>query len=322
MSRPIRFLAQLTLLVASALTVTHASAAYPDHPVRIIVPFSAGGFTDSLARIMAQELSRKWNQPVIVENKAGGGSNIGADLAAKAPADGYTLLLTGINHTINAGLIPNLPFDPVHDFVPVVLMVSTPNLLLVNPSVQASSVSEFVALVRANPGKFNYGSSGIGSTPHMQGELFKQTFGLQMTHVPYKGSSQALTDMLAGSVQVMFDNYMFELPHAKSGKVRPIAITARKRSDALPDVPTMEELGIAGFERGPWFGFLAPAKTPPSIVRQVNADVNAILLQRDVQEKLTGTEIIGGSPQEFQATLDQEFAKWGRLIRDLNIKPD
>lgn len=322
MKRAILAIATATLLLAAQSALREANAAYPDKPVRIVVPFSAGGFTDSLARVTAQELSRKWNQPVIVENKPGGGSNIGTEVVSKAAPDGYTLLLTGINHTINAGLIPNLPFDPVRDFVPVILMVSTPNLLLVNNAMPVSSVKELVALVKANPGKFNYGSSGIGSSPHMQGELFKQTFGLQMTHVPYKGSSQALTDMLAGSVQMMFDNYMFELPHVKAGKVRAIAITAAKRSTALPDVPTMQELGIAGFERGPWFGILVPSRTPQDIIQKINLDVNAVLQAPEVQEKLAGTELIGGSPDEFRATLDREYAKWGQLIRQLNIKPD
>ena len=310
-------------LMLALLCLTPCSwAQYPERLVKIIVPFSAGGFTDSLARTIAQELNKKWRQPVVVENKPGGGSNIGTDIAAKAAPDGYTLLLTGINHAINAGLTPNLPFDSAKDFIPVVLMVATPNVLIVNAALPVQSLNELINAVKADPKRFNYGSSGIGSSPHLQGELLKGVTGLQMTHVPYKGSSQALTDLLAGSVQLMFDNYMFQLPYIQSGKVKPLAITATQRSAALPAVPTMQELGIAGFERGPWFGFLAPAKTPMTIVRQINQDVNEILQDKEVRVKLAGAEIIGGTPEDFSAYMAKELIKWGALIRELNIKPE
>ncbi len=318
----IKILSRAALALAFALLALPASAQYPDKPVKLVVGFAAGGFTDTLARIVARELGNKWNQPVVVENKPGAGSNIAAELVAKSPADGYTLLVAGINNVINAHLYRNLTYDPVKDFAPIALMVATPNLLVVNPSVPANSVQEFIALVKAEPKRFNYGSTGIGSSVHLQGELFKSVTGIQMTHIPYKGSSQALTDLLAGNVQAMFDNYMFQLPQVKAGKVRALAITAMKRSAALPDVPTMNELGIAGFEMGPWFGLLAPAKTSPAIIRKVNADVNALLQMKEVQDKLAGAEIISGTLQQYSDLIGKDLAKWGRVIRDLNLKAE
>jgi tripartite-type tricarboxylate transporter receptor subunit TctC len=306
----------------AALAATGAAAQqYPDRAVKVIVPFSAGGFTDSLARIVAQKLGEKWGQPVVVENKPGAGGNIGAELAARSAPDGYTLFVACTpTHGVNPSLYKDVKFDPVKDFEPVVLMVATPNVLIANPAFPVKTVRELVALGKDPAQRINYGSTGVGSSVHLQMEQFKSSVGLQMTHVPYKGSSQALTDLMGGSVQVMFDNFLFQLPHIKGGKVKPLAITAMKRSPLIPEVPTMNELGIPGFEMGPWFGLVAPAKTPRAIVDKVSADVNAVLQMKDVQDKLQGAEIIGGTPQQFGAFIGQELAKWGRLIRALDLK--
>jgi tripartite-type tricarboxylate transporter receptor subunit TctC len=316
-------------LIAAALALSFtaaasiASAQYPDRPVKIIVPFSAGGFTDSLARIVGQKLQEKWGQPVVIENKPGAGGNIGAELAAKSPPDGYTLLIACTpTHGVNPALYRKLSFDPVKDFEPIVLMVATPNVLILHPAVPVKSVSELISTAKANPKLYNYGSTGIGSSVHLQMEQFKSNVGIQMTHIPYKGSSQALTDLMAGSVQVMFDNFLFQLPHIKGGKVKPIAITAMKRSPLIPDVPTLQELGIAGFEMGPWFGLAAPAKTPAAIVSKISADVNEVLKMKDVQEKLQGAEILGGTPRQFADFIGQELDKWGKLIAALDLKAD
>lgn len=310
-------------LALAAAAAINAAAQYPDKPVKIVVPFAAGGFTDSVARIMGQELQKKWGQPVVVENRPGAGGNIGAELVARAPPDGYTLFLaTNTTHAINGTLYRVLPFDPVKDFDPVVLLVTTPNLLVVGPTANVNSVKELIAAAKADPRRFNYGSTGVGSSVHLQAEQFKSQAGIQMTHIPYKGSSQALTDLIGGSVQVMFDNLLFQLPQVKGGKVKALAITARNRTAQLPDVPTMSELGISGFETGPWFAIVAPARTPPAITAKINADVNEALKLPEVVGKLKGAEIIGGTQQEFAAFMEKETAKWGKLIRDLGLKAD
>jgi len=323
MREAFRKLGGIALALSLAGACAAARADYPDKPVKIIVPFSAGGFTDTLARIVGQKLGEMWKQPVIVENRAGAGGNIGAEVAAKSAPDGYTLFLaTNTTHGINPTLYRNLPYDAIKDFSAVVLMVTTPNLLIVNNAVPIASVKELVASAKANPKKFNYASTGIGSSVHLQAEQFKAATGIQMAHIPYKGSSQAFTDLLGGSVQLMFDNFLFELPHVTSGKVKAIAITSQKRSPQLPDVPTLTELGIPGFEYGPWFGLVAPARTPPAVVAKVNADVNTVLQMKDVQEKLRGAEILGGTPQQFTTFIAQEVSKWGKVIRALDLKVD
>jgi tripartite-type tricarboxylate transporter receptor subunit TctC len=312
------------LSLALGLAVAQPAAAqYPDKAVRMIVPFSAGGFTDSLARIVGQELQKKWGQPVVIDNRPGAGGNIAAEVAAKSPADGYTIFVgTNTTHAINQTLYGSLPYDPVKDFDPVILLVTTPNLLVTGPQSGVGSVKELVAAAKADPKRFNYASTGVGSSVHLQGEQFKSAVGIQMAHIPYKGSSQAFTDLAGGSVQVMFDNFLFQLPQVKGGKVKAIAITSRTRSALLPDVPTLQELGVPGFEYGPWFGLVVPARTPAAIVAKINADVNEVLRLKEVQDKLQGAEIIGGTPAEFGAFMAQETATWGKLIRALDLKAE
>lgn len=321
MSRSGFRLTRWLLGIGLAMLCETGFAAYPDHPIRLVVPFAAGGFTDTLARVVAQKLGQKLGQAVIVDNRAGAGGNIGAQLVAQAAPDGYTLFLaTNATHGINPTLYKNIPFDAVKDFTPIVLMVSTPNLLLVTPSLPVKSVADLVALAKSKPGQLSYASTGIGTSTHLQGELFKSVERIQMTHVPYRGSSQAVIDLISGTVQVMFDNIPFEYPQIKAGKVRALAVTARKRSPLLPDVPTMTELGIPGFEFGAWFGIVAPAKTPQDIVAKLNADVNQILAMPDVQAKLPGTETIGGTPQQFATFIGTEIAKWRKVIRSINLQ--
>ena len=314
---------KIAVALALACVAAAARADYPDRPVRIVVPYSAGGFTDSLARIVGQKLQEKWGQPVIVENKPGAGGNIGTDFVAKAPGDGYTLLIACTpTHGVNPALYPKISYDAVRDFEPIVLMVATPNVLVATPTLAVKSVPELVASARADGKLYNYGSTGVGSSVHLQMEQFKAATGIQMTHIPYKGSSQALTDLMGGSVQVMFDNFLFQLPQIRAGKVKPLAITAMQRAPQIPDVPTMRELGIAGFDMGPWFGLAAAAKTPPAVIDKINADVNDVLRTKDVQDKLAGAEIIGGTPQQFAAFIATELDKWGKLIRALGLKAE
>src|SRR5215510_2143008 len=245
----LRLLLAVTMLALVALAFAQAAAAYPTKPIRLVVPFPAAGATDILAREVAKHLTDAWGQSVVVDNRPGAGGNIGSELVAKSAADGYTLEMGTVGtHAINASLYAKMPYDHIKDFVPVILVAGVPNVLEVNPSVPVNSVTELIAYAKANPGKLNFASSGNGTSIHLSGELFKVMTGVQMTHVPYKGSAPALTDLIGGQVQLMFDNLPSALPHVKAGKLRPIAVTASKRAPALPDVPTIAESGVAGFE--------------------------------------------------------------------------
>src|SRR5438034_5972010 len=256
-----RALAAALLVVAAPVAL--GQVAYPTKPVRLVVPFPAGGTTDLLARAAAQKLSEAWGQQVIVDNRPGAAGNIGAELVAKAAPDGYTLLMGTVGtHAINASLYAKMPYDHVKDFAPVILVAGVPNVLVVNPSLPVHSVQELIAYAKANPGKLNFASSGSGTSIHLSGELFKVMTGVQMTHVPYKGSAPALQDLLGGQVQLMFDNLPPSLPQIKAGRLRALAVTSATRAPALPDVPTVAEAGLPGFEASSWFGVLAPAGTP------------------------------------------------------------
>ena len=308
-------------LVLSSVATGVLAQQYPDRAVKIIVPFAAGGFTDTLARIVGQKLGEKWGQPVVIENKPGAGGNIGAELAAKAAPDGYTLFVACTpTHGVNPALYGKLNFDPVKDFEPVVLMVATPNVIVANNALPVKNVQELISLAKREPTLINYASTGVGSSVHLQMEQFKAATGVSMAHIPYKGSAPALTDLIGGRVQVMFDNFPFQLPHIKAGKVKPLAITATKRATQLPEVPILREGGIEGFDMGPWFGLVAPARTPAAIVARVNADVNEILRMSEVQQKIEGAEVLGGTPQQFAAFIGQEIDKWSKLIRALDLK--
>ena len=313
-------------LAASSLALVaaaEAQTAYPTKPVRVVVPFPAGGTTDILARAASQKLSETWGQQALVDNRPGAGGNIGAELVAKAPPDGYTLLMGTVGtHAINSSLYPKMPYDHVKDFAPVILVAGVPNVLVVHPSLPVNSVQELIAYAKANPGKLNFASSGSGTSIHLSGELFKVMTGVQMTHIPYKGSAPALTDLVGGQVQLMFDNLPSSLAFIKAGKLRALAVTSAQRSPALPDVPTVAESGVPGFEATSWFGLLAPAGTPRDIVAKINADTQKWLASPDAKDKLAaqGAAAAGGSPEDFAKHIQAETAKWARVVKESGAK--
>src|SRR4030095_5020494 len=274
-------------IVLALVSPLACAQTYPTKPIRLVVPFPPGGATDILARDVAQKLSDAWGQSFVVDNRPGAGGNIGSELVAKAAPDGYTLEMGTVGtHAINASLYAKMPYDHVKDFVPVILVAGVPNVLVVNPSVPVNSVAELIAYAKANPGKLNFASSGNGTSIHLSGELFKVMAGVQITHVPYKGSAPALQDLLGGQVQLMFDNLPPSLPQIKAGKLKALAVTSTTRAAALPDVPTMAESGLPGFEASSWFGVLAPAGTPPAIVAKLNAEIGKWLASPEAKEKL------------------------------------
>ena len=326
---PLRLVAHtLAAICAFVLGIVPADAmaqSYPSRPVRLVVPFPAGGTTDILARAMAEKLSSALGQQFVVDNRPGAGGNIGSDIVAKSPPDGYTLLMGTVGtHAINPSLYPKMPYDHVKDFAPVVLVAGVPNVLVVNPGVPAKTVAELIALAKDKPGSINFASSGNGTSIHLSGELFKLLAGVQIAHVPYKGSAPALTDLIGGQVQIMFDNLPSALPHIKGGKLRALAVTSSKRAPALPDLPTIAESGVAGFEASSWFGILAPAATPRDIVQRINAEANKALHAPDMREKLLaqGAEAVGNSPEFFADYIRSETVKWAKVVKDSGATVD
>jgi len=318
------FLRALGALAVAFAANVHAQAPYPNHPVRIVVPFPAGGTTDILARATAQKLTETLGQPFVVENRPGAAGNIGAEIVAKSPPDGYTMLMGTVGtHAINASLYEKMPYDHVKDFVPVVLVAGVPNVLVVHPSVPAKSVQELIAYAKANPGKLNFASSGSGTSIHLSGELFKTMTGVSMQHVPYKGSAPALADLTGGQVQLMFDNLPSALPLIKAGKLRALAVTSLARASALPDVPTVAESGLPGFEASSWFGLLAPAGTPKDVITKVNAEVAKWLATPEAKEKLAAQGAIvasGLTPDDFTRHIASETTKWQKVVKDSGAK--
>ena len=319
------------LLIAAACTaLCTASAAaaadnYPAKPIRIIVAYTPAGTTDILARVVGQKFTEQWKQPVIIENRPGANGNIGTDIAAKSAPDGYTLLMTTAGpHGINPTLYHKLPFDAIKDFAAVSLVAMVPNILSVNPSVPVKSVKELIALAKSKPGGLSYGSPGNGSTGHLSMELFKSMTGTDMVHIPYKGSIGVLADLVGGQVQVVIDNMPPYLPQLKAGKIRALAVTTAKRSPAVPELPTIAEAGVSGYEAAAWFGLLAPAGTPKDIVDKLSAETAKILKMPDVHEKLAaqGAEAVGGSPEEFGAFIKSEIAKWAKVIKESGAKAE
>lgn len=316
---------QILISVLAAFAAQHAQAAeaYPARPIRIIVAYTPAGTTDILARAVGQKMAETWGQTVIVDNRPGANGNIGTELAANATPDGYTLLMgTAATHGINNTLYPALKWDAVRDFSPVSLTARVPNILVVNNSLPVKSVKELVAYGKANAGKLNHGSPGLGSTGHLSAELFKGATGLRMTHVPYKGSAPTLADLIAGQIQVVIDNLPPYLPHVQSGKIRALAVTTAQRSSAAPNLPTMQEAGVAGYEAGSWFGLLAPGKVSKDIVNKLSAENDRILKLPDVKERLSsqGAEPAGGKPEDFAAFIRSEQVKWRKVIQDAGIK--
>ena len=311
--------------VLAALAFGAAAQTYPSKPIRIVVPFPAGGTTDVLARAVAQKLTESLGQAAVVDNRPGAGGNIGAELVAKAPPDGYTLLMGTVGtHAINPSLYPKMPYDHVKDFVPVILVAGVPNVLVINPSLPVNSVQELIAYAKANPGKLNFASSGNGTSIHLSGELFKTMAGVQMAHVPYKGSAPALQDLVGGQVQLMFDNLPSSLALIRAGKLKALAVTSLTRAAALPDVPTVAESGLPGFEASSWFGLLAPAATPQPVVVTLNTDVAKWLATPEAREKLLaqGANAAGGTPADFARHIAAETAKWQKVVKESGAKID
>lgn len=315
----------LCFLFSISIFSVNAQTDYPSKPVRLIVQFTPGTSTDIIGRLIAQKLTEAWGQPVIVDNRPGAGAVIGTEAAAKAPADGYTMVMAVSSaFGINPGLVPNLPYDVMRDFALITNIVFTPQTLLVPANSPVKSVKELVALAKAKPGALNYGSLGSGSTSHLTMELFRSTTGIQLTHVPYKGSPPAYTDLFSGNIQLMFDAVPAVIPHAKSGKLLALAVGSSTRSPFLPDVPTVAESGYPGFEAVGWIGLAAPIKTPDAVLNKINADVVKILATADMKERLAGLGVTpeGGTRAQFTAFVRNEIAKWGKLIKDANIKAD
>jgi tripartite-type tricarboxylate transporter receptor subunit TctC len=317
------------LQLAAAATAVPAAArtaraqSYPTRPVRIIIGYTPGGSADITARLMGQWLSERLGQSFVVESRPGGGTNIATEAAVRAPADGYTLFLVAPANAINATLYEKLNYDFIRDIAPVAGLIRFPNLMEVNLSVPAKTVPEFIAYAKANPGKINYASSGNGSTIHMSAELFKMMAGVDMVHVPYRGGAPALTDMLAGQVQVMFDNLPTSIEHIRVGKLRPLAITSAMRSELLPDVPTVADF-VPGYESSAWYGVGVPKGTPAEIVDRLNKEINAILAEPRAKTRIAdmGATLIAGSPADFGRLIAEETEKWGKVVRFSGAKAD
>ena len=308
-----------------AVAMPYANAEYPDKAVRFVVGFTPGGPSDIVARLLGQKLAEAWGQQVVIDNRAGAGGNIAAELVAKSAGDGYTLLL-GNNSILatNAALYTKLNFDPVKDFAPVILVASQPNILVVHPSLPVKSVKELIALAKAKPGQLNYASSGSGAAAHLSGELFKAMAHVDLVHIPYKGAAPALNDVLAGQDQMMFATSLSVMPHIQSGRLRALAVTTAKRMNALPQLPTVAEAGVPGFEATTWHGIVVSAATPPALVSRINADAAKVLQLPDVRDRFAvlGAEIIGGTPDEFAAYIKKELPKWTKVVKESGARAD
>lgn len=311
-------------LAAAALCGPAQAQNYPSKPVTIVVPFAPGGATDIMARTLAERLNKRMGQPVIVENKPGAGTMIASEHVARAQPDGHTVLLAASSLGIAPALYAKVNYDPVKDFTPISLVASVVHVLEVHPSIPVKNVAELIAWIKANPGKANYGSVGAGTSTHLESELFNTMAGVKMTHVPYKGSAPALMDLVGGNLQVMFDAWASSGPFVKDGKTRLLAVTTAQRSKLLPDVPTVAESGLPGYEAMPWLGFVAPAGTPAAAVNRFHAELMEVLKEPEVQEKfrVLGLDIIGNTPQQFADFIRRDIVKWAKVVKDSGAKAD
>ena len=312
------------LLIALFCTSPSAQG-YPTRPVRVVVPVASGGATDILTRTLAQRLSSAWGQQVLVDNRPGGGSNVGFEAAAQAPADGYTLLMAQPAFTVNVSLYKKLAYDPLRDFAAVTLTATGANVLVIHPTVPVYTLKDFIALAKAKPGQLNYASSGNGTTPHLSGELFKAMAGVNIVHIPYKGAGASVTDLLGGHVELAFLSLSSVAPQLKAKRLRALAITSAKRSALVPELPTFSEAGLAGFEVMGWYGVMAPAGAPREIISRLYADITKVLAQPEVVQTLASFGLepaISGSPEEFSAYLRTEIAKWAKVVKASGAKAD
>lgn len=315
------------LAAASAVLASSQAAAeaqWPTKPVKILFGFPAASATDVIARAVGQKLSEKWGQPVVIENRPGAGGNLGSELAARAPADGYTIFFGTVANAISTTLYSNLKYDYLKDFTPITLVATTPLVLVANHSVPAKNVRELIEYAKANPGKLNFGSGGIGTSNHLAGEMFKSATGTQLVHVAYKGTPAAYNDMFGGQVALMFDNIVAVTNHVKAGKLKPLAVTSAQRASSLPDVPTIAEQGLPGFEAVSWIGALVPVGTPQPIVEKIHTDLVGVLRMPEIKERLgaSGAVVVGNNSEEFAAWNRSEIAKWAKAIKDAGVKVD
>ena len=323
--RKTAWLVAVSGVILFAFTAAAMAQSYPNRPIRFVVPFAPGGSTDTLARTIGQKLTEALRQQVVVDNRSGANGNIGMEIVAHAAPDGYTILLGYIaNLGIGPGLYAKLPFDPVRDYAPITQLASSPNILAVHPSLPVKSFREMIAYAKTNPKKLNFASSGVGSIGHLTGELLNRSAGVDMVHVPYKGSGQAVIDLLGGQVQMMFSGMSSVMPHIKAGRLRALAVTGAQRSPAVPDVPTIAESGFPGFAATAWYGVLATAGTPKPIVNRLHDEIVRALALPDVKERLNnvGFELVGGTPDEFAAFIKSEIAKWAKVVKASGAKPE
>ena len=314
----------LLLTFVAIVPVTAAAQDYPNRPVRVVVPFSPGGAVDGPMRMIAQELGKRWNQQVVIDNKPGAGATIGTEMVAKAPPDGYTLLLASQTNAISASLYPKLSYDPIEDFAPISLIGREPGVLVVNPALPVKSFQEFVTYVKARPGQVDYASSGNGSGQHLFMAMLASMTGMKLSHVPYRGSGQATADLLGGQVMASIPGTAGMVGHIKGGKLRPLAVTGSKRSPQLPDVPTIAESGVPGYEAYVWMGLMAPKGTPAAVVDRINRDVLEVLQTNEVRGYMStsGIEIVGSTPAEFGAFFRAERDQWAKVVRETGAKAE
>jgi tripartite-type tricarboxylate transporter receptor subunit TctC len=320
-----RFEGLVALLMFAVLPCANAFAqSYPAKPIRIVVPYPPGGFNDTLGRTLAAKFTEAWGQPAIVENKPGANTLIGSDFVAKSPADGYTLLIVAFPFAVTPSLIKNMPYDTVKDFAPVILAAQSPNILVVNPGLPVKSVGELIALAKSKPDGLSYASTGNGSSNHISMELFMSLAGVKLVHIPYKGSAPAVTDLLGGQVQVMFDNAPNVMPQVKAGRLRALGQSGLARSPIAADLPTVAEAGVPGYEVTVWFGLVAPAGTPRGVIMKLNAEVLKILAMPDVRERFLaqGVEPMGSTPEQFGEHIRAQMAKWGKVVADAGVKAE
>lgn len=308
---------------AASAALAQDVKSYPNRPSRLIVPFPPGGGTDILARLVAQRLSERWGQQVIVDNRPGAATNIGTELVARAAPDGYTMLMASVGHGANISLYKNLPYHPIKSFEMVTLVAVSPSLLVVNPTLPVKTVTELIDLARQRPGQLNYGSFGSGTSPHLAAELFDILASAKMNHVPYKGSSPALTSVISGETQVLFATILSALPHVDAGRLRALGVASKQRLRALPKIPAIAE-AVPGYECGSWYGVLVPAGTPHAIVDKINKGAVEVLQQPEVKQKFAseGAEIVGSTPEELKTFVEAEIARWARVVKEAGIRPE
>jgi len=310
-----------TLIAGSGVVMAQE---YPAKAIRVVVPFPPGGGTDYMGRVVMQKVGESLGTTVVIDNRGGAGSSIGTEIVARSPADGYTVLIISGAHAINPSIYAKLPYDSVRDFAPVTMFASGPALLVVHPTVPAKSVKELIALARARPGQLNYASAGIGTPPHLSGELFKTMAGIDMVHVPYKGNGPAYTDLIGGQVTVMFPNVSTAMAHVRAGKLRALAVTTKNRTPSAPELPTISEAGVPGYDVSSWYGLLAPAGTPPAVVSKLQTEIAKVLRSPDVSKNLTsqGLDLVGNTPEEFSAIIRSEIVKWAKVAKASGAKAD